>query len=89
MDDVTNAQRARWALFALADFVPRTRVNTAKDAIGDLVTDLIHLGRGRGLDTDLLLSNAATMMATEVEEDDEGDMDSVQAAFRQLIGLDD
>jgi len=89
MDDVTNAQRAEWGLFALADFVPRTGVDAADDAIGDLITNLLHLARGYGLDTNRLLSNAAGMMATEVDEDDEGDMEVIKDRLSRMFDDED
>lgn len=87
MDHVTNARRAEWGLSALADFVPRTGVDAPDDAIGDLMTNLLHLARGYGLDTDRILSNAAGMMATEVDEDEEGDMVTVQDRLSRMFGM--
>ena len=52
MQDTTNADRAEWALDALTGFVAATRVNTARDAVADLIANLLHLARGRGLDVD-------------------------------------
>jgi hypothetical protein len=89
MDDVTNADRAEWALAALSDFVVATRVDTARDAIADLIANLLHLARGRGLDVDLLLSQARGLMAEESVQDAEGDMAAVQARFRELLPHDD
>jgi hypothetical protein len=89
MDDVTNADRAEWALAALSDFVVATRVDTARDAIADLIANLLHLARGRGLDVDLLLSQTRGLMAEETAQDAEDDMASVQARFRELLPHDD
>ena len=88
MNDVSNADRANLALGALGDFVSTTRVDAASDAIGDLIANLLHLARGRGLDTDRLLANAAAVMAEELAEDEEGDMQAVQRRFRTLLPLD-
>lgn len=83
--DVTNADRAELALAALADFKVSTGVDCARDALADLITDLLHLARGRDLDTDRLCKDAIGMFHTETECDDEGDMNSVQDRFRQIL----
>lgn len=88
MIDVTNAHRADLALAALRDFVVQTNVDTARDAIADLIDNLIHLARGRGLDADRLVTQALGVTAQEVAEDPEGDMASVQRAFRTLLPSD-
>lgn len=88
MIDVTNAHRADLALAALHDFVVNTKVDTARDAIADLISNLIHLARGRGLDAERLVAQALGMTAQEVTEDLEGDMASVQRAFRTLLPSD-
>ena len=85
MHDTTNADRAEWALDALTGFVAATCVNTARDAIADLIANLLHLARSRGLDVDLLLDQTRKMMAEEFAEDPEGNMDAVQARFRELL----
>ena len=85
MDDTTNAGRANWALSALSGFVAETGVDTAREAIGDLICDLLHLGRGRGYDTLSLIDRAYRMMLTEFAEDPEGDMAIVQQAFATLL----
>lgn len=85
MDDITNTDRAGWALDALTGFVAITRVNTARDAVADLIANLLHLARGRGLDVDLLLNQTRKMMAEEFAQDPEGDMAAVQARFRELL----
>lgn len=89
MDDITNADRANWALAALSGFVAETRVDTAREAIGDLITDLLHLGRGRGYDTLSLIDRAHQMMLEEFAEDPEGDMAVVQQAFASLLEVGD
>jgi hypothetical protein len=85
MQDVTNADRAEWAMDALTGFVAATRVNTARDAIADLIANLLHLARGRGLDVDLLLDQTRKLMAEEFAQDPEGNMAAVQARFRELL----
>ena len=85
MQDTTNADRDGWALAALADFVAETGVDTARDAIADLIVNLLHLVRGRGLDIDVLLDQTRKMMAEGFAEDTEGDMAAVQARFRELL----
>jgi hypothetical protein len=85
MDEITNADRAEWALAALSDFVVATRVDTARDAIADLIANLLHLARGRGLDVDLLLDQTRKLMAEEFAQDPEGNMAAVQARFRELL----
>ena len=85
MDDVTNAGRAEWALAALTNFVAATKVDTARDAIADLIANLLHLARGRGLDVDLLLRQTRGLMAQEFAQDPEGNMAAIQARFRELL----
>lgn len=85
MEDITNADRANWALAALSGFVAETGVDTAKEAIGDLIADLLHLGRGRGYDTLLLIDRAHRVMEAEFAEDPEGDMAQVQRAFANFL----
>jgi hypothetical protein len=85
MQDVTNGDRAEWAMDALTGFVAATRVNTARDGVADLITNLLHLARGRGLDVDLLLDQTRKLMAEEFAQDPEGNMAAVQARFRELL----
>ena len=85
MQDTTNADRAEWALAALTGFVAETRVDTARNAIADLIANLLHLARGRGLDVDVLLSQTQKLMAEEFAEDPEGEMAVVQCRFRELL----
>ena len=85
MQDTTNADRAGWALAALTGLVAETRVDTARDAIADLIANLLHLARGRGLDVDVLLSQTQKLMAEEFAEDPEGEMAAVQCRFRELL----
>lgn len=88
MLEVTNAHRARWALTALTGFVDETGVDTATSAISDLLANLLHLGRGRGFDTQLLIERAHAMMLEEVREDPEGKMAAVQTKFRLIVKAD-
>ena len=88
MQDTTNADRAGWALSALTDFVAATGVDTARDAIADLIANLLHLARGRGLDMDMLLDQTRKMMTEEFAEDPEGDKAAVQCRFRELLPYD-
>lgn len=85
MQDVTNADRAAWALSALTDFVAATGVDTGRDAVADLIANLLHLARGRGLDMDMLLDQTRKLVAEEFAEVPEGDMAAVQARFRELL----
>lgn len=85
MIDVTNADRANWALDAVTRFVADTGADTAVEAITDLISDLLHLARGRGLDVEVIVRNAAGMMHSEMKEDSEGAMDLVQSAFHELL----
>ena len=89
MQDVTNANRAAWGLDAISRFVTDTRVDTATDAIGDLITNLLHLARGRGIDPQIIVTRSLSAMQAEVFEDDEGEMVPVQVAFRSLLNNDD
>lgn len=89
MQDVTNADRAGWALQALTGFVDITKVDSADDAISDLIVNLLHLARGRGLDAIALADRAKCGMTAESAEDPDGDMESIQARFSALIPRDD
>ena len=83
--DITNADRAGWALFALHDFVGRTRSDTFDEAVGDLIVDLLHLARAGGLQPGQVVNRALTAMEVEVVEDDEGDMANIRAMLRSLF----
>lgn len=85
MYDVTNGDRAESALSALIDFIDGSKVDTARDAIADLICNLIHLARGRGLDHNLLVLQASRMAEEEAREDDNGPMDDVQERFREIL----
>ena len=85
MIEITNAERAGWALNALTGFVEATSVDTARDAIADLMTNLLHLARASGLDAQLLARQAMGAMAEELAEDMEGDMTTVLASFQKLL----
>lgn len=88
MHDLTNADRASWALDALVPFVVQTRVDTARDALQDLIGNLLHLAHGRGLDVDQIVFGAKAMVLEELREDEPGTMDVVQAEFRSLLEAD-
>jgi hypothetical protein len=81
----TNANRAQLALDALERFIQSTGVDSARDAIADLVTNLMHLAKARDIGTEKLCHDALGMFKTETECDDEGDMQSVQDRFRQIL----
>lgn len=85
MNDTTNACRADLALLAVEGFAVATRVDTARDAIADLICNLMHLARGRGLDEQYILDQAVRMAAEEAREDPEGDMEEIQSRFRELL----
>jgi phage terminase small subunit len=84
-EDVTNADRAWWALFALGDFVNRTKVDEPSDAISDLIANLLHLARAKGLDPEALADRAVKVMRAEEEEDDDGDLAAVRRQFEKLV----
>lgn len=83
--DVTNSDRARWALGALEPFTKQTRSDEAGEAIGDLMTNLMHLARLRGLDAHSLVERAARGFDEEVDEDDDGDTAEVVRLFHRLL----
>lgn len=85
MDEVTNADRAAWALSVLEPFVKQTRVDTASAAIQDLISNLLHLANGRGLVIDPILDGAKAVFLEELREDEMGEMDKVQAEFLFLL----
>jgi hypothetical protein len=83
--DITNADRAGWALSALTGFIDSTRVDDEADAIGDLITNLLHLARAQGLDAASIARRALAMMETEAAEDEEGDMTAPAQQLSRLI----
>lgn len=88
MHVISNAERANLALAAVSHFADVTGADTARDAIADLICNLMHLARGRGLDEKYILGQAVRITAEEAAEDPEGDMEEVQARFRQLLSED-
>jgi len=85
MIEVTNADRSRWALEAVEGFAATTGADTARDAIADLISNLLHLAHGRALDTDRLVKDAAAMFRAEAREDPSGDIATVQSRFRRIL----
>jgi predicted Ser/Thr protein kinase len=85
MQMITNTHRAGWALEALTEFVASTRIDTAEDAIADLIADLLHLARGRGFDEHDLVQRAVELMADKAEADCGDGMAAVQTRFRNLL----
>lgn len=83
--DVTNADRAALALAAVTDFVELTGVDCARDAIADLMTNLLHLARGRELNIEKLCADALAMYRIETECDADGDMAQTQDRFRHFL----
>jgi hypothetical protein len=88
VSEISNADRANLAFCALKEFSACSGVDTARDAIADLICNLLHLARGRGLDEQLILAQAGRMAAEEAREDDDGEMDEVQERFRELLSED-
>ena len=85
MIEVTNADRSRWALEAVEGFAATTGADTARDAIADLISNLLHLAHGRALDTDRVVKDAAAMFRAEATEDPDGDIATVQSRFRRIL----
>jgi hypothetical protein len=83
--DTSNADRAWWALYALGDFVNRTGVHDSEEAIGDLITNLLHLARAAKLDPEVLSVRSLRAMNGEVVEDDDGDMASVAKSLEAIM----
>lgn len=83
--NITNADRAWWALFALGDFVNRTGVHDGEEATGDLIADLLHLARAADLDPALIAQRALACIKEEASEDEEGDMSAVLKSFNGMI----
>jgi phage terminase small subunit len=83
--EITNADRASWALSALEDFTLATKVDDATDAVADLIADLLHLARARGLDPNGLVNRAVKVMQAEVEEDEDGDLLAIRRRFEALL----
>lgn len=85
IEGYTNAVRAGLALTALTEFVAETRVDTARDAISDLIADLLHLAQGRGFEPQALADQAVRALSEEMNDDPDGDMTAVQARFRDML----
>lgn len=88
MNEISNADRAELALAAVTDFVAKTGVDTARDAISDLIVNLLHLARGRGLNAQTILDNACGMFKEETRDDKEGPMIDVQSIFIRVLPQD-
>jgi phage terminase small subunit len=84
-EDVTNADRAAWALSALTEFVEATRVDEPSEAISDLIADLLHLARAKGLNPEALALKSIEVMKEEVEVDEDGDLSTVRRQFEELV----
>lgn len=82
---VTNADRASWALSALEGFVAETRVDDCADAIADLVSNLLHLARAKGIDPGALVQRSLGMMREEALDDDEGNLNGVRRKLDSLL----
>lgn len=65
--DPTNQDRAGWAKVAVRAFRSVCRTDES-DAIGDLMCDLLHLARERGLDPERVLDDARSRFAAEETE---------------------
>ncbi len=87
-NEISNADRAAFALAAITDFIAKTGVDTARDAISDLIVDLLHLARGRGLNAQTILNNASGTFKEETLDDTEGPMTDVQSVFMRLLPQD-
>ena len=77
MYDLTNADRANLALNALEQFSASTGVDTARDAVSDLICNLMHLARICELDGPHIASQAIRMAEEEASEDADGDISAV------------
>lgn len=71
MDDVSNADRAAWALATLTAFGEITGVDEYDTAIGDLICDLHHFADQEGIDWQEVLDRADMHYTAEVEEEAE------------------
>jgi len=74
---------------ALAGFVDTAKVDSTDDAISDLIVDLLHLARGRGLNAVALADRAKRGIIAESITDPDRDMDSIQARFLTRMPHDD
>lgn len=64
--DVTNNDRAYWALKAVQEFMRQTGTDR-EDAVVDLICDLLHLARSDGDDPRAVIDTA--LMHFEAEEE--------------------
>jgi len=83
--EVTNADRALWALSALKDFVSRTGVDDGEEAIGDLIANLLHVAGFADLDPARVMRRALACMEEEATEDQDGDIAAVRKALTEVI----
>jgi hypothetical protein len=83
--DVTNSDRALSALSALTVFAQESRADNPEEAIGDLVTNLLHLARAIGVDPDRVASRSLAMMESEIEEDGGGDLPAIHRAMAAVF----
>lgn len=67
--DIANEDRARWAKKALQAFAQETDSCMGRQALHDLLCDLGHYARSVGLDFRDEVERAASVCATEVQEE--------------------
>ena len=68
--DVTNNDRAYWALKAVQEFMRQTGTDR-EDAVVDLICDLLHLARSDGDDPRAVINNALSLFDAEEEQEAE------------------
>jgi hypothetical protein len=74
--EISNADRADWAAYAVTAYAQQTRNSVAehtitsdehaRELIGDLICDLLHLGERWGLDPGVLIESGRGHYADEV-----------------------
>lgn len=84
-EELSNGTRAGQALDLLEMFIAKTKADTARDALVDLITDLLHLARGRGLNAQALVDAAVRSVSTEAVFDSEAGMNEAQMRFRRVL----
>lgn len=88
MNKITNADRADWAVGALTHFIKTTGADSARDAIGDLICDLLHLAHIRDYPIHDVVNRALAITSEELIEEEKGDSASTLRAFRRLLPID-
>lgn len=88
-EETTNGERAQRAERILAVYEHLVWFNPTADehdtALGDLLSDIVHLCRRQGLDFEVLARSAYDMHDQEVDEDHDGDMTPATDGWKEKV----